>query len=108
MKEFNTWAKDLADSLSKKLDADLIPGLELTPWVGNRQEKKFKLKPPTPSVHDVTGASQDFIDEVWWDDDEGEWACHCQSCGESAPIYCDPSEFVYDNHYCGRSDRCCP
>lgn len=55
---------------------------------------------------------EEYVPEILhgWEDPqaEGGYVYPCRSCGEDAPIMCDPCEFLPDNHYCGRSPRCCP
>jgi hypothetical protein len=41
-------------------------------------------------------------------DAEGGWEYRCVKCNEYSPIYCEPSEFDPNYHYCGRSPHCCP
>lgn len=45
-------------------------------------------------------------DGVW--DRDGKYFADCCSCHEETEIECDLDEFDLDNHYCGRSPRCCP
>lgn len=92
MKEFATWLQELAEDLRDNQ------------WV---QENAY-ITEPEPSEYDVEDATEDFYDHVYWSREEQDWVAPCQRCGEESPIYCDPSEFLMDSHYCGRSERCIP
>jgi len=41
-------------------------------------------------------------------DADGGYVYPCQSCGQDAPILCDPEEWSQEFHLCGRSPSCCP
>ena len=38
----------------------------------------------------------------------GRVTAKCRSCGEYTDVDYDIKDFTRENHYCGRSDRCCP
>lgn len=63
---------------------------------------------PSPSSPPIT-IDDDLLEYNDWNlTNFKDWVYPCRSCGEDSPIYCEPIEWDYMMHYCGRSPHCCP
>ena len=93
MKDFGTWQTELADWLARGVAEDTIPGLENTPWVGNRQNA-------VKATH-----SEDFDMYARWSVSKSCWEAPCAFCGESVEITGPTEDFVFTHHIC--PSGCC-